>query len=75
MALRYDHAIFAPKQIIMGIEFGGTAPTKIAAVMTQMMQLHEEVVEIGFYRPEMEAEYNKVLDGALTAAAEDRTAD
>ncbi len=43
--------------------------------MTQMMQLHEEAAEIGFYRPEREAEYSALLDSALAAATEDRTAD
>lgn len=75
MALRYDHALFAPKQKIMGMEFGGSTQTEISAVMTQMAQLHEEAAEVGFYRPELEAEYEKLLTSALEAAAEDRTAD
>lgn len=75
MALRYDHTIFAPKQDFFGQQFGGSTPTEIAAVMTQMLQLHEEVAEIGHYRPENEAQYVKALDDTLAAATEDRTAD
>lgn len=75
MALRYDHTIFAPKQELFGQQFGGSTPVEIAAVMSQMLQLHEEAAEVGFYRPELEAKYCAMLDGALTAAAEDRTAD
>lgn len=75
MALRNDHTIFAPKQMIFGKEFGGSTPAEIGAVMTEMARLHEEVAEVGFYKPELEAEYEKMLTGALEAAAEDRTAD
>lgn len=71
MALRYDHAIFAPKQNILGVDFGGQTPGQIAAVMTTMNQLYEEAAEQGFYRPERETDYRQLLDSYLRAANED----
>lgn len=75
MALRYDHAIFAPKQKILGRDFYGKTPGEITSVMTTMSQLYEEAVEQGFYQPAKESEYNQMLDSALESASEDRTAD
>lgn len=75
MALRYDHAIFTPKIELMGREFFGSTPLEIAATMSTMAQLHEEVAEQGFYRTEIESDYCQMLDAALTSANEDKPVD
>lgn len=75
MALRYDHGIFMPKIVLQGHEFYGATPGQISATLTTMMQLHEEVAEQGFYRPDKEKDYARMLDEAMASAAEDRPVD
>lgn len=78
MSLTYDHAIFAPSQEIGGflngetLKIRGHTAAEITAVMSTMQSLYEL---IAFYRPEREPVYTKMLDAALTAAAEDKTVD
>lgn len=71
MALRYDHSIFTPKVELLGATFGGASPVQIAAVLTEMSKVHEEVAELGAYRPERETEFAKLLSDAIGRATED----
>lgn len=60
MALRYDHSLFMPANEPDNMFFPYTEEDrarKIRATLSMMRQIHEEVVGIGFYQPEKEADY------------------
>lgn len=67
MAIRSDHALGCPgyyDQPIFGGEGVGHAK-QLAATLSEMRKLHEEVVGDGFYKPEKDAQYVAMLAAAL----------
>lgn len=59
MALRYDHGVFMPADptsSLLPVSEEARA-RRINSIITTMRQIHEEVVGLGFYRPEREATY------------------
>lgn len=76
MALRYDHAIFAPTQAIEGMVsesgepfvFPGRSKTEIISTLSTMSQLHEEVTLQGFYHPANESAYRILINTAMSSS-------
>lgn len=59
MAIRSDHGLAIPgyyDQSFFGVE-RTTHAERLRSTLSQMRQLHEEVVGTGFYKPENDAEY------------------
>jgi len=68
MAIRFDHGLGCPGYYYSELFRGPNEPThaqRLESTLRQMRQLWEEVVGLGFYRPEKEAEY-----GAMRAASQ-----
>jgi hypothetical protein len=67
MAIRADHGLGVPGYYDQFKDQGVTHAQRVDAALRQMRQLWEEVVGLGFYSPEKEAEYAALAAGSTVS--------